>query len=220
MKLTIPAKKIMGPLESADPNQEIFCVARYYSPLFGWIYKRRLGMALELMKGKFYGNILDVGFGGGIFLPILKQKAKNLFEIDNHGHADFIRGIMGKIGVKVELKEGSVLNIPYENDKFDCIVCMSALEFVEDIDTAMKEISRVAGPNADIIIGAPIVSKLTDFCYRLVGKKNQNKSHKSGHHKIIGVAEKYFKVEKILTLPALLPVDYSLFFVLSAKNKK
>lgn len=210
----------MDQLQPADPNQEIFCVARYYSPLLGWIYKRRLEMTLELMEGKFYGNILDIGFGSGIFLPALKQKAKNIFGIDIHGRAGFIQGIMEKAGIKAELKEGNVLDIPHENDKFDCVVCMSALEFVEDIDAAMKEISRVAGSNADIIIGAPVVSKLTDFCYRLIGKKDQNKSHKSDHHKIIGAAEKYFKVEKILTLPALLPVDYSLFFVLSAKNKK
>lgn len=211
----------MADIIKADPNQEIFCVQRYYSFPFSKIYLKRFKILLKLLGKNKFQNLLDIGFGGGIFLPALSLKTEHLFGTDSHAYTKEVSNMLENLGVRTELKEGSVTSLPYADNQFECVTCLSVLEFVEDTDKAMSEISRVAKPGAKIIIGAPVVGKFTDICYKLIGKGGQNKSHhKSDHKKIIASAGKYFKVNKIKTLPNILLLNYSMFFVLSAENKK
>lgn len=205
----------------ADPKQEIFCAQRYYSFPFNKLYLQRFKILLKLLgKGKRQ-NLLDIGFGSGIFLPALSLKTEHLFGTDNHPYANEVAKMIANAGIKAELKNSSVTSLPYADNQFDCVTCLSVLEFVVDTDKAMAEISRVTKPGAKIIIGAPVVGKMTDLAYKIIGKKGQNAVyHKSDHKKIIASAGKYFKIEKIKTLPPFFPLDFSLFFFLSAKNKK
>jgi ubiquinone/menaquinone biosynthesis C-methylase UbiE len=218
--IKIPPKKYMDELSAADPRQEIFCASRYYSLPFKYLYIKRLKMALKLLKGKKCEKMLDIGFGSGIFLSALSEKTEKLFGIDCHSHVDLVKKLMEKAGINADIREGNILEIPFEDNSFDCISCLSVLEFIKDTGKAIAEISRVAKPGAKIIIGAPVAGKLTNFGYRLIGKKEQNQSHKSDHQKIIRSVKKYANIEKIKTLPNFLPLNYSLFFVLSARIKK
>lgn len=209
----LPPKKIMKDLAPDDQKQEIFSLGRYYTLPWKLLYLKRLKLALRLLGEKKYKNLLDIGFGSGIFFPSLSQKADNLFGIDMHDYHDRVSRLLSQMGVKAELKKGSILEIPYEENRFDCVICLSVLEFIENTEKALEEISRVAVPDAKIILGMPAVNKLTDFCYALLGKGEQNKKHASTHKKIITLAKKYFEVKKIKTIPGL-------FYIISAKNKK
>lgn len=220
MKLIIPPKNKMAKLILSDPDQQIFCADRYYSFPVNQFYLKRLGIALSLLGEKKYEKLLDIGFGGGIFLPSLSFKTKKLYGIDSHNYVPQVSELISNINIEAELKKGIITALPYDNNQFDCIICLSVLEFVEDANKAMSEIARVAKTGATIIIGAPIVSKLTDICYSFLGKKNQNKTHLSNHKKIISLVGKYFKIKKIKTIPYFLPLNYSLFFVVSAEKIK
>lgn len=219
MKLNIPSKIKMAKITATDPNQQIFCVERYYSFPFNQFYLKRFKIVLNLLGKNKCEKLLDIGFGSGIFLPSLSLRTKKLFGLDNHNYVPQVSNFLSDLKIEAEIKKGSVVALPYEDNQFDCVICLSVLEFVEDIDKAMSEIVRVAKSGAKIIIGAPVVSKFTDACYAILGKKGQNKIHQSNHKKIINSAKKYFSMEKVKIIPFFLPLDYSLFFIFSAQKK-
>lgn len=219
MKIILPPKKLMNEISAADPNQEIFSLNRYYSPLSKFFYLKRLKIVLKLISNERFENMLDVGFGSGIFLPTLVKNTQNLYAIDIHQHIGLVEEMLKNTGVKIRLKQASVLNLPFEKSIFDCITCLSVLEFIKDTDKAVSEIARVAKKDAKIIIGAPSINKLTDFCYKIAGKSGQNQKHYSGQNKIITSVKKFLEVEKIIKFPSFIPLNYSMFFVLSAKKR-
>jgi ubiquinone/menaquinone biosynthesis C-methylase UbiE len=219
MKIILPSKKLMNKILAADPNQEIFSLNRYYSPLYKFFYLKRFKIVLKLIDNEKFENMLDVGFGSGIFLPTLAKNAQNLYAIDIHQHIGLVEEMLKNTGARIRLKQASALNLPFENDSFDCITCLSVLEFIEDTDKAVSEMVRVAKKGAKIIIGAPSVNKLTDFCYKIAGKSGQNQKHYSNQNKIITSVKKFWKVEKIIKFPSFTPLNYSMFFVLSARKR-
>lgn len=215
MKLIIPTKEEMQEINAADPRQEIFALDRYYSPL-KFIYLKRLKIILKFLGDQTYENLLDIGFGSGLFFPSLKLKCQNLFGLDSHNYLNQADNLLKKKNISAQLKNGSVTAIPFNDNQFDAITCLSVLEFVKDTDQALAEITRVASPGAKIIIGAPVNNKITNFCYTLIGKKNQNQEHASDQKQIIKSIKKYLTIEKIKTIPFLAPLNYSLFFIIRA----
>jgi ubiquinone/menaquinone biosynthesis C-methylase UbiE len=41
------------------------------------------------------------------------------------------------------LVRGTVYNLPFQDEQFDLTVCLQVLEHLEDLDTAMREVSRI-----------------------------------------------------------------------------
>ena len=82
------------------------------------------------------------------------------------------------------------------------------------------EIKEAAKDAATIIIGAPVLNKITDFCYeKLIRSRVHRILHKSAQEKIIGSVKRHLIIEKIVHYPFFLPLDYSLFFVLRATKR-
>lgn len=219
MKIKLPPKKDMKDILAADPKQEIYSLERYYSKVWKSIFLKRFKIAFGLLPKNRFENLLDIGFGSGIFLPVLAKKTKNLYGIDICAPLLAVKIMANKNGAFPKLIKGDILNMPFPDKKFDGIFCLSTLEFLENTEKAMGEIFRISKPGAKIIIGAPTQNKITDLCYNLIGKKEQNKKHKSSHNKIIASAKKYFRIKKIAKIPIFLSLNLSLFFVISAEKK-
>lgn len=168
------------------------------------------------MKEKNFNHLLDIGYGSGIFLPTLESRTRHLTAIDIHDYTDRVKTMLHEVNCKATIMKGDILNLPFSDNEFDCVSCLSVLEFVENTDKAVFEIHRVSKSGARIIIGAPVSNKLTTFCYGLLGKKDQNTKHSSNHNQIINSIKKQLIVEEIRVLPNFLPLDWALFFVLSA----
>jgi demethylmenaquinone methyltransferase/2-methoxy-6-polyprenyl-1,4-benzoquinol methylase len=47
---------------------------------------------------------------------------------------------------RVELRTADVLDLPFEADRFDIVICESVLAFVEDKPRAIRECARVVKP--------------------------------------------------------------------------
>lgn len=218
MKIVLPAKEEMQEIMEINQYPEVFIISRYYSILKSF-YIKRLKIILKFLGNKKYNNLLDVGFGGGIFFPALQLKCNNLFGLDSHNYINQVSNFLIKKNISAQLTKGSVTSLPYKDSQFDVIISLSVLEFVEKMDLAISEISRVTKPGGRIVIGAPINNKITDFCYNLIGRKTQNQNHASDHIKIIEAIKKYLTIEKIKTIPFFTPLNYSLFFIVSATKK-
>lgn len=96
---------------------------------------------------KFEGKTLDVGCGDSPYLYLLKDKS-NYTGIDVNFANDFKyanRNVVYFDGV----------NIPFDNNNFDNIICTEVLEHVFDYQKLINEMHRVLKPGGNAIITIP-----------------------------------------------------------------
>jgi 2-polyprenyl-3-methyl-5-hydroxy-6-metoxy-1,4-benzoquinol methylase len=211
--LQLPRLKNLESIIAADQQNFTYTSARYYAFVYRIPFIRRLEMALGLLGKQRYRNLLDLGCGAGIFLPELSRRCRNLFALDIHPHISLVKEMLNKEQVQAEMVRGDILSLPFGKERFDCIVALSLLEFIDDTDRAILEIKEAAKDAATIIIGAPVLNKITDFCYeKLIRSRVHRILHKSAQEKIIGSVKRHLIIEKIVHYPFFLPLDYSLFF--------
>jgi len=185
-------------------------VHRHYHPVISYFMNKRLTGALALMGEKKASRMLDIGYGGGVFLPELSTRCEELYGVDIHDNIDKVQTMLSKEGVTAKLSYGDVTKLPFQDSYFDRVVCISVLEFVEDLDKAFSEIARVIKPGGDVVIGFPVVSLLTDAAFFMIGI-NSRKAHPVDQNDILKAAAKHLTIEKLKTFPAGLPMKMSLF---------
>ncbi|MEK6826436.1 MAG: methyltransferase domain-containing protein [Nanoarchaeota archaeon] len=114
----------------------------------------RTKRARKFLKGK----VLDVGCSDGALLSLYS----NIVGIDTD--RDKLE-IAKKFG---EVKEGSVLKIPFPDNSFDTVTCLSVLFSIDNRELAYKELARVSKQRiiiSDIIKKLKPIDKLSDFDY-------------------------------------------------------
>lgn len=191
----------------------------YYEFLTSYIYKKRLKLCLELIGDKKFDSLLDVGYGSGIFFPTLKSISSKLYGLDEHKFSKEVSESLSKLGIQTNLSSADLKKMPYENEKFDAIISVSTYEHIEnkDLDIAVKELNRVLKKGGLVYIGVPVKNKLTSICIDLIGTHlPTDEMHPSSHRKVIQTLEKGFKINKIITFPKFLSMDYSFYVVIEA----
>ena len=138
-----------------------------YSPWLGFLQRRRFHLALRLIKNRCFNNLLEVGYGSGIFMPTLARHCKNLSGVDIHGSVEVIRQTLEKSGFRADLRQSSATALPFEDNTFDGIVAISALEFVEPAEEMATELARVCQPDGSLIVVSPAQSWWLDQALRL-----------------------------------------------------
>ena len=96
----------------------------------------------------YKGNVLDIGCGQSPYKFLLNADATQYFGIDIIEATSF-----GYNNPDVTSFDGK--NIPFENDKFDAIICTEVLEHVQEFQYLIDEIYRTSKKNAAIIVTIP-----------------------------------------------------------------
>ncbi|MFN2439884.1 MAG: class I SAM-dependent methyltransferase [Chitinophagaceae bacterium] len=96
----------------------------------------------------YKGNILDIGCGQSPYKFLLNEKDTKYFGIDIIEATEF-----GYNNPDITAFDGK--NIPFEDNKFDAVICTEVLEHVQDFQYLIDEIYRTAKKNADIIVTIP-----------------------------------------------------------------
>ena len=207
MPLYIPERSVVPKSEFDDP------IDYYYRPFNGKIYRDRLEMSISMLGEQKSEALLEIGYGSGLLLPELARHTKRLVAIDIHGQADQVYGMLEHEGVKAELHQGSLYEMPFADGEFDALACFSVLEHLTDLDGAMREFARVTRPGAVLALGFPIRNFITDTFFKMAGYEPR-KLHPSSHRDIeeaIG-RQPLLSLDKIRVLPKFLPKDSSLYF--------
>jgi SAM-dependent methyltransferase len=103
------------------------------------------------------GTVFDGGAGGGQMLRkvyehgfceqgIALEYDPELFLILIKNHADL---------PNFTSKEGSLLDIPYDDNSFDCAMTTQVLEHIEDHEKAASELGRIVKPGGHLIVSVP-----------------------------------------------------------------
>ena len=101
--------------------------------------------------------ILDVGCGGGANIKNFAQIAANgkIFGIDYSATSVKVSNEVNSSYIEkgiVEIREGSVSNIPFEDNSFDLVSGFEAYYFWPDLINDLKEILRVLKTNGELLL--------------------------------------------------------------------
>lgn len=219
MKIFIPKKENLVPLKYEYIDSTI---DQYYRPFQGYFMQKRLGLVYYMLGNKKVQRILDVGYGGGTFVPMLSKLGK-VYGIDTMPYPEKVQEILKKEGIRnAELKVGSIFKTDYKSNFFDIITCVSVLEHFKgrEINRAVSEMYRILKPGGYLVIGSPVKNPMTDFIIDHFLSFNPDDIHPSGHKQIIQGIKEEVEIEKIIHYFPFTPLDFSLYFVVRVKKTR
>ena len=181
-----------GEVDHADWN---------YRPLLGWIQRLRLGWVCSMLEGQRFERLLEVGYGSGVFMPALCEYCHELYGMDIHGKVEEVRNALASNGVAARLYSGSVSKMSFPDDYFGCIVCVSTLEFVEDLESACEEIERVLAPNGRVLVVVPGHSKLLDLGLWVLAGESAERDYGSRRQHVVPTLLRHFSLEERASIP-------------------
>ncbi|HOV30761.1 MAG TPA: class I SAM-dependent methyltransferase, partial [Anaerolineaceae bacterium] len=132
----LPLERYVG-VDEKDP------IKFYRLPVIGRMYQRRIELCIEqLMGGQ---AVLEVGFGSGVSFLNLSQLYQEIHGLDLTADARQVGEMFAGIGIQTELRNGSVLEMPYPDQCFDAVLLISILEHLQPQEQlqAFREIWRV-----------------------------------------------------------------------------
>ena len=100
--------------------------------------------------------ILDIGCGGGININRMAEKAKKVYGVDYSIESVKLSGEVNEKLIregKVEIQEGNVKNLAFEDDTFDIVTAFETVYFWPDIEKCFGEVKRVLKPGGTFLIG-------------------------------------------------------------------
>lgn len=208
-RLSVPRREHIRHTHETDP------LHFYY--LFGMrrIFWKRLEMVVELIGETRYDDLLEVGFGSGIFLKELSQHCRRLYGIDVHENFHLVEAMLEKEGIPATLVRSPVEKIAFEDERFDCVVSASVLEHVHDLDAAVGEIARVLKRDGVAILAFPVENLLTDVALWITYiplNTRLKDEHVSDHRGILAAIRRRFAIVGDLRLPSFLPLDSCLYY--------
>ena len=203
----LPKKQDLIETSSEDP------VRFYYAPLLGWFYKERLKISLDLIENKKKQKVLDIGYGSGILFPELSQRFELLYGCDIHSEGSRVKKIFKRQNIEIQLVRGSILNLPYRDESFDTIVCISVLEHISELDKVNSEIFRTLKHKGNLIISFPSSKLIMGILFKLtlISYKHPFK-HISDENVILNSLKKFFTVKKLISFPNFMPFNLSFYF--------
>jgi ubiquinone/menaquinone biosynthesis C-methylase UbiE len=103
-------------------------------------------------------SVLDVGAGTGFVSAGLASRADRVIAIDNSpAMLDVARDNLAQLGIdNVELREGDLARLPFEDDSIDAAVANMVLHHAEDPAGMIAEMARVVRPGGWVAIADEI----------------------------------------------------------------
>jgi ubiquinone/menaquinone biosynthesis C-methylase UbiE len=176
-----------------------YSVIFYFLPIFGRLYRRRVELCLAECKGG--DSILEVGFGSGLTFLNLNGMYKKIYGLDLSCNVKEIAQVFARLGVHPDLRNGNVLDMPYQDNQFDTVLLISILEHLkpEELDRAFSEIKRVLKPGGQVVYGVPVERPFMVAMFALLGH-NIRKHHFSTEQDVAAAASKHFKQVRVMPM--------------------
>ena len=141
----------------------------YRLPVIGRMYQRRIELCFEQLTGG--QAVLEVGFGSGVSFLNLSQLYQEIHGLDLTADVRQVGEMFASLGIQTELRNGSVLEMPYPDQSFDSVLLISILEHLQPQEQiiAFREIWRVLKPRGQVVYGVPVERPLMVFLFRMLG---------------------------------------------------
>lgn len=191
------------PLEALVKTSEVDHADWNYKPVLSWIQRTRFRQIVKLLDGQQYERLLEIGYGSGVLMPMLKQHCADLHGLDPHDKHEEVKAALAGHGIDATLYSCSVSEIPVEDNMFDCAVAVSALEYVDDIDKACEEMKRVLRPGGTLILVTPGKSLLLDFGLKILTGESAEGNYGRRRDALQPALLRHFQLDRRIQFPAI-----------------
>lgn len=182
-----------------------------YRPALGFVQRARFRLVDSMISGTRVDRMLEVGYGSGVLLPHLERRCSELYGIDIHSFDKDVFEALQACGVTVRLKSASVTKMPFESAFFDAVVTVSALEYVQEIHAACREIKRVLRPGGEFIAVAPMSSPLLDLGLKIIGGEDAGANYGTRRERLLEVLGEHFSIEETRLWPPGVPSGLAIY---------
>jgi ubiquinone/menaquinone biosynthesis C-methylase UbiE len=183
-----------GPVDHADWN---------FRPVLGWIQRLRFKMILKMLPRQEVGRLLEVGYGSGVLMPELAERCEELYGVDIHPMHQEVSDRLKQFHIKAHLFSTGAEALPFDDQFFDGVIAVSALEFVEQLEAACQEIQRVLKPDGFLILVTPGHSRLVDLGLKILTRKSAKTDYEGRRQQLIPVLMRYFSIKHKRTFPPI-----------------
>ena len=179
----------------------------YYWPVIGRMYRRRVEMCLAECAGG--ERVLEIGFGSGATFLNLAEKYREIHGLDLTANVAEVKRVFDARVIKTDLRNGSVLAMPYADNTFDTVLLISILEHLKPIEqeAAFREIARVLKPGGQVVYGVPIERPLMVFAFRVLGY-NIREHHFSTEKDVSSAAQQVLERVRVTPMKSLAGAVY------------
>jgi ubiquinone/menaquinone biosynthesis C-methylase UbiE len=170
---------------------------RFYGlPFIGSVYRKRVERCLSELSGG--SRVLEIGFGSGVTFLNLNGMYSEIHGLDLTANAGAVTATFQRLGIRTFLRNGDILDLPYQDGYFDSVLLISMLEHLrpESLIPAFRGIYRVLKQNGQVVYGVPVDKKIMDYAFRLLGY-NIQEHHFSDHKQVSEAAGAVFKEVEI-----------------------
>ena len=215
MKIIIPERSLLK--KTADVDYFNW----YYTFPIGMVMRYRLKKIIQLLGKGCYSNLLEVGMGSGILLPELSRHCENLYAIDIHGEIDYINTLLDRYSVKnYHISTQNIEHTKFPDNFFDAIVAASVLEFLDDLDAAIREIKRILKKDGLFITICPMESRFLDYLVSLYSLKPAGEEFGESRMYVTTTLEENFTVLVKGYMTPLIGKYYPVYTHYKLKNAK
>jgi SAM-dependent methyltransferase len=182
-------------------------IRQYVTPIFGRLYRRRVEMCLDELRGG--GQVLEVGLGFGVAFRNFARKYRGISGLDLGVAIEVGSGFWSVKRIEADLRSGSVLDMPFLDRSFDDVLLISILEHLRpgELSAAFAEVKRVVGPGGQVVYGVPVDRWATRLAFCVLGY-DLRKHHFSTERQVRSAAESILPPVRFETLsfPRAVPI--------------
>jgi ubiquinone/menaquinone biosynthesis C-methylase UbiE len=146
------------------------------------------------MLRKRVPRLLEIGYGSGVFLPELARHANELYGADVHTFHHEVERRLAQVDLKASLHSFDGKSLPFPDGFFSCIVAISVLEFIDDLNAACLELKRVLAPDGFLLVITPGASPLLDAGLRLLTGESAKRDFADRRERLIPTLKRNFAV--------------------------
>lgn len=119
-------------------------------------------------------TILDAGCGTGIFTRDFLAAGASVTGLDISGQM-LLNGLVNLKGMPFSAVRGTMTGLPFGDNTFDKAVSITALEFIEDAQTAVQEMFRVTRPGGLVVLAT--LNSLSPWAVRRRQEADEDEGH-------------------------------------------
>lgn len=120
----------------------------------GYALRVRQQRVLELLDQPA-GKVLDVGCGPGVLARALLKSGYEFWGVDaSPGMIEQCRARFGK-NDRAHFALGAATSLPFADAFFDAVLCTGVVDYIQDYDSALKEMGRVTKKNGTLLVSFP-----------------------------------------------------------------
>jgi len=159
-------------------------IAYYKRPFVGRMFRERINRGLRLLPERRFGRALELGYGAGAVLLSLAPNVDELHGLDLDADPHLVTPLLEARGQAAKLRQGSVYELPYEDESFDLVVSFSMFEHLSEYGRGLAEVARVLRSRGLFLLGMPAVNKLMEAAFLAIGFRGINHHHVTTPHQV------------------------------------